>query len=433
MTDLIFTNKEYDHFRSWLNLNLDGITWQGRFKKEFEIFWETFFVEGLTLNDLATRFEYARSQVKIGSLSSWFIWLRDRFFNYVFIFKDKTVGELAQEAEMDPSLLATILRSFLLDEYPHLDQYFNGVFQLGNIVSPNLKTSFKKIQSEISIPTPELGSREEEIMPGMEVTLFDEWAVFTKKMKGEFNSKQFDLEKIKERASFFKQIRIVQDISILLLVFTLVIYGVRQGNIWYEKYLANKISIYEPQFTWLDKSGVFKEAEKTPAKEFKLDFDSIKDISQSDEVNEFFDPEKYEEESEATLTTFDNIPRDLARADKEASQYEGDAENPNGYRETTGGTTKTYRLMMNSANAFFTRDQLNELVKKYEGTPVGDSRPGNNVPGGVYYNIYIPNKVFKEFMTEAMQVNDGKLYESRTSNVRNVPGKTRVFIMVKSI
>jgi hypothetical protein len=56
-----------------------------------------------------------------------------------------------------------------------------------------------------------------------------------------------------------------------------------------------------------------------------------------------------------------------------------------------------------------------------------------NVPGGVYYNVYVPRKDFKEFLTETMKVDQAKLFESNTSNVKNVPGKTRIFIMVKSI
>lgn len=433
MNELVLTHNDYQEFRNWLNLNLDGLTWQGRFKKEFEAFWEVFFEENLTVQKLMVRFDYAYSQVKIGSLSSWFLWLRDKFLSYLFLFKGRTVGEIARESGLNPSLVATILRNYLLDEYPHLDQYLSDVFQVGNALSPNLHTSFERIKKDINIPRPEVGSREEEIMPGMEVTLFDEWGIFQKRMKADFGSSGFDLAKIKERSGFLKQVRVVQDICILLLLFTLSIYGVRQGNIWYEKHLANRVSIYEPQFTWLNKSGVFKGLEKKPVKEFKLDFDGIKDISKSDDINEFFDPEKYEEESEVTLTSFENIPRDLNKADKEASQYEGDAENPNGYRETTGGTTKIYRLMMTSTNTYATRDQLNELVKKYAGTPVGDSKPGNDVPGGVYYNIYIPRNSFKDFMSEAMKVNQSKLFESNTSNVKNVPGKTRVFIMVKSL
>jgi hypothetical protein len=433
MNDLIFTHKDYAEFRNWLNLNLDGLTWQGRFKKEFEAFWEVFFEEHLTIKKLIVRFDYAYSEVRIGSLSSWFLWLRDKFISYIFIFKNKTIGEIANESGLSPSLIATILRNYLLDEYPHLDQYFSDVFQVGNVLSPNLHTSFAKIKETINIAAPQSGSREEEIMPSMEVTLFDEWGIFLKRMKADFSTNGFDLSKIKERSSFLKQVRVVQDVSILLLLFTLTIYGVRQGNIWYERYLANKVSIYEPQFTWLNKSGVFKGAEKKPVKEYKLDFDGIKDISKSNAVNEFFDPETYEEETEVTQTSFENIPKDFDEADKEASQYEGDSENPNGYRETTGGTTKVYRLMMTSANTYATRDQINELAKKFEISPVGDSHLGNDVPGGVYYNIYVPKNNFKDFMSEVLKVTQGKLFESNTSNVKNVPGKTRVFIMVKAI
>ena len=433
MHELVFTQNDYVEFRNWLNLNLDGLTWQGRFKKEFEAFWELFFEGNLTIKQLIVRFDYAYSQVKIGSLSSWFLWLRNKFLSYVFIFKNMTIGEIARESELSPSLVATILRNFLLDEFPHLDQYLSEVFQVGNVLSVNLKTSFEKIKKDINLEAPQIGSREDEIMPSMEVTLFDEWGSFLKRMNSDFGANEFNLNKIKERSSFLKQVRVVQDVGILLLLFTITIYGVRQGNIWYEKYISNKVSIYEPQFTWLNKSGVFKGLEKNPVKEFKLDFDGIKDITKSEGVNEFFDPEQYEEESEVTLSSFENIPRDLNKADKTASQYEGDAENANGYRETSGGTTKVYRLMMTSSNTYGSRDQINELVKRYEGTPVGESRPGNDVPGGVYYNIYVPKNNFKDFMSEVMKVNQGKLFESNTSNVKNVPGKTRVFIMVKSI
>lgn len=433
MNELILHQHDIGEFRSWLNLNLDGLTWQGRFKKEFESFWSSFFEEDLSLKELMDRFDYAYSQVRIGSLSSWFLWLRDKFISYVFIFKNQSIEQIANETGLSPSVVATILRNFLLDEYPHLDQYFSDIFQVGNILSPNLRVTFSQIRKDINIAVPASGSKEDEIMPSMEVTLFDEWSLFVKRMRADFKSKQFDLTKIKERTSFVKQIKVVQDIAVLLLVFTLTIYGVKQVNVWYEKYLSNKVSIYEPQFTWLNKSLVFKGAEKKAAKEFKLNFNDIKDITKGEIPTEFFDPEKYEEESEVTLTSFENIPKNLSEADKESSIYEGDSENPNGYRETKGGTTKIYRLMMTSTNTYAARDKINALVGKFGAEPVGESTPGQDVPGGVYYNVYVPKKNFKEFMTETMKVDHAKLFESNTSNVKNVPGKTRVFIMVKSI
>ncbi len=433
MNELILNQQDFSEFRVWLNLNLDGLTWQGRFKKEFESFWDSFFENELSLKKIMERFDYAYSQVKIGSLSSWFLWLRDKFISYVFIFKNRTIEQIADESGIPASVIATILRNFLLEEYPHLDPYFSDIFQVGNILSPNLKMSFSTVVKDININAPAMGSREDEIMPSMEVTLFDEWSLFVKKMKADFRSNQFDFSKIKERTSFVKQLKIIQDITILLLVFTIAIYSVKQLNIWYERYLANKVSIYEPQFNWLNKSLVFKGQEKKSTKEFKLNFNEIKDITKGEKLTEFFDPEKYEEETEVTLTSFENIPKDFAEADKEPSQYEGDAESPNGYRETRNGTTKIYRLMMTSTNTYSARDKINLLVNKYKGEPVGDSKPGMDVPGGIYYNIYVPRKDFKDFMTETMKVEQSKLFESNTSNVKNVAGKTRVFIMVKSI
>ena len=433
MDKIVFTQNDFHEFRQWLNLNLDGLTWQGRFKKEFEAFWDGFFEVDLTLNILMDRFDYAASEVKIGSLSSWFTWLRDKFLCYVFIFKGPTILELAQMAEFSPSLIATILRNFLFDEFPHLDRYLSEGFQLGNILSPNLSTTFVQIKRDVQIQPPPTGSRDDEIMPSMEVTLFEEWSGFIKKMNTDFKKKKISFSKIRDRATFLKQMRIVQEVVLLLFIFTITVYSIKGINIWYEKYLLNKVSIYEPSFSWLDKSLVFKSIDKKPTNEFKLNFNDIKDITKGEKLTEFFDPEKYEEETEVTLSSFDKTPKNFSDADNEASLYEGDSENPNGYRETKGGTTKVYRLMMTTTNTYAVRDRLTALVKKYQGEAVGDSIPGMDVPGGVYYNVYIPRKDFKQFMTDTMKGESSKLFESNTSNVKNVPGKTRVFIMVKSL
>jgi hypothetical protein len=433
MEKISFTQDDFQNFRSWLNLNLDGLTWQGRFKKEFELFWETFFESDISLDQISERFEYAYYEVKIGSLSSWFLWLRDKFINYIFIYKDLSIEEIAFQAKIPVPVVANILRNFLLDEFPHLDLFLTDKFQVGNVLSPNIGVKYQDLKNEIQIPDPTYGSKEEEIMPSMEITLFDEWSSFVRKMKHDFESEKFSFIAIKDRANFLKQVRVFQEVGILLLLFILVILGVQRANIFYEKYLMDKVSIYEPKFNWLNKSLVFKAQDIKPQKEFKLNFDQIKDITKGEKLTEFFDPDKYEEETEVSLSSFDSIPKDITGADKEASQYEGDSESPNGYRETKGGTTKVYRLMMTSSNTYNVRDQIKGLVKDYKAEPVGDSNPGMDVPGGVYFNVYVPKKDFKDFMSKTMKIDQSKLFESNTSNVKNVPGMVRVFIMVKSI
>ena len=91
MNELILYHQDFGEFRTWLNLNLDGLTWQGRFKKEFESFWDSFFENEITLKKLMERFDYAYSQVRIGSLSSWFLWLKEKFINYIFLFKNQSI------------------------------------------------------------------------------------------------------------------------------------------------------------------------------------------------------------------------------------------------------------------------------------------------------------------------------------------------------
>ena len=73
-TDLTLLDKDFlAEFRDWLELNLDGLTWQGRYQDEFEQLWEMFFVDGLSLEQMAERFVYASERVKIGLFRVGFI------------------------------------------------------------------------------------------------------------------------------------------------------------------------------------------------------------------------------------------------------------------------------------------------------------------------------------------------------------------------
>ena len=82
--EFIYEN-DYVEFRKWLGLNMESITWQGRFHGEFEEFWNLFFLDGLSLEQIAARFKYATSNTKIGPIISWFQWMREKFISYIFI------------------------------------------------------------------------------------------------------------------------------------------------------------------------------------------------------------------------------------------------------------------------------------------------------------------------------------------------------------
>ena len=79
------------------------------------------------------------------------------------------------------------------------------------------------------------------------------------------------------------------------------------------------------------------------------------------------------------------------------------------------------------------KEKLNVLLDKYKVTQVDNVRPGKSVPGGIYYNIYVPRLYLKEFLAQVVDMDEAVLYESRTRTGRNPPGKNKVFIWVKNI
>ena len=93
---------------------------------------------------------------------------------------------------------------------------------------------------------------------------------------------------------------------------------------------------------------------------------------------------------------------------------------------------KVYRVMMKSVNSIDAKSKLNGLLTKYQVKQVDKVKPGKFVPGGVYYNLFVPRQYLKEFLAQVMDIDDSILYESRTRG-RNPPGKNKVFIWIKNI
>jgi len=428
---IIFHSEDFYHFRTWLNLNMEGLTWQGKFEKEFEDFWKIFFIDGLSVEQIMERFTYAIDIVKIGPLTSWFSWLRDKFLNYTYIYKNPTLEELSNESHIDISILANTLRGFYMDKFPHLDDYFSSKFQIGNVASENLDLSFTHLSKGIELPSSFSGSSEDEIMPSLEVTLYDEWNILLDKLnKNLYHSKQ-NLDEIREQASLKEQFKMFYEIIVLIILGVGLIYGVKEFNFWYENYLTDKISIYEPKFSWLDKSKTFEQTGVANTGDRpqlpKKDFEKIEDKANFKEVSV---EELFETESEVILTSWDSLPKDFDIADHEESIYEEKRKAV--YRDNRFGNKKVYRVMMKSVDLNNSRNDLYLLLKKYSVKQADNVKPGTFVPGGVYYNLFVPREFLKEFLAQVMEVEESTLYESRTRRA-NPPGKNKVFIWVKSL
>ncbi|MCB9060305.1 MAG: hypothetical protein H6622_02150 [Halobacteriovoraceae bacterium] len=429
--NIILTEQKNLDFRKWLNLNLEGLTWQGRFEKEFESFWTFFFKEGLTIQEMIDRLNYAEEYAKIGPLSSWFRWLREMFLAHIFITEKISVYGLGLATQIELPQIASILRDFFIDKFPQYEHFFSNIFQIGNMASKNLGVDYELLSNKLNLPNYFFGPNEDDVMLSMEITLYEIWDSFSEQMRKDFSNEKFSLMRVESRKNISKQFKVLYDFILISIIAIFLLWGVKELNIYYEKYLADKISIYEPQFLWLDKTLKFKEETDSTLDIADVEFKDIEEeIAEDEKLLEFEEEERVGVESEVVLTSWDALPKDFATADLEQSDFE--EEQKGGYRDTRFGNKKVYRVMMKSVDTYKSKIALNKILKQYNAEAVGKVQPGKQVPGGIYYNLFVPRSNLKEFLSRAMDVEDSILYESRTRG-QNPPGMTKVFIWIKSI
>ena len=324
------------------------------------------------------------------------------------------------------------MRNFFIEVFPEYDDKFSEIFQITNLVSESLHLDYETLRLKLDLPEVINGSHEDDVMPAMEVTLYEEWSRFLRKMESDFFHPDFDFNQIKKNASFEKQIQFTKEVAILLIFGVILVYAIQQANRFYESYLVDKISVYEPQFKWLDRTLTFKTVDTKELKEVELEVDDIEKAEQdSAQFPTFEEEERFDTESEVQLSSLDSVPRDFGAADLETSGYE--EQRQTGYRDSSYGHTTVFRVMMKSEDTITSRDRLDVLLNTYNITQVDNVKPGTPVPGGVYYNIYVPRENLKEFLAQVMQIDESVLYESRTRARSNPPGKNKVFIWVKSL
>jgi hypothetical protein len=431
---IIYSKEQITDFSEWLGLNYDALTWQGRYEVEFNNFWEAFFVPGQSLNQIIQRFEYALLHAQIGPLNSWFSWLQNSFINYTFIQKKLTVLQLSEAVGISYDSLGLILRDFFIEHFPELEESLSEKFQMANMISPNLSLTYDELKGLFELDQRAIEKNTSSILNSMEVTLYPEWNTLNKKMQKDLFHANFDFSRIKTNLSFSRQLKVFREILVLLIVGVGLVFIIQKANKKWENSILEKISIYEPQLEWLDKTLSFKESDNRSKKDFELgerELDEVENKESKLDNLTFEDEIRYEEESDVTLTSWDALPKDFDVVNLEQSDYEELGRR--GYRDSRYGNTKVYRVLMRSVDSKKSKERLNTLLEKYKVTRVDNVKPGKSVPGGIYYNLYVPREYLKEFMAQVMDFDDANLYESRTRTGRNPPGKNKVFIWVKNI
>ncbi|MFA7614715.1 MAG: hypothetical protein WCY48_10805, partial [Candidatus Caldatribacteriota bacterium] len=142
---MIFSEKDFQHFQTWLDLDINSITWEGRSSESFFKFWKSLFKEEISPSEMAQRFDFARKYVKSGPLISWLTWLYEKFLVYVFVNFDISVRELALNFGVEEKYLSIVLRDHLIKVYPLYEDIINERFMISNVRSENLFIKYSDI------------------------------------------------------------------------------------------------------------------------------------------------------------------------------------------------------------------------------------------------------------------------------------------------
>ena len=132
------------------------------------------------------------------------------------------------------------------------------------------------------------------------------------------------------------------------------------------------------------------------------------------------------------LDSVEDVPKSFGEAETEQSEYEENKKG--GYRDSaaTAGNKKAYRIMMASVEPTVIKSKILPLLDEYGIAQVDNVKPGTQIPGGLYFNLHVPTKNLKDFMSKVTQLNEATIFESRSQG-GDVAGKNKVFIWVKSI
>ena len=213
-SNLVFSKKELSDFKSWLNIDLNEVTWQGRYLDEFEDFWSLFFTSNIKFSDLNKKFDYITEQTKLGPLISWFSWLQNRLIVYTFIYKNISLLELSQNSKMSVSDIAYILRDYFVDRFPHLEEYFSDLFHIGNLGSNNLLIKYSLLNEKLDLSSTYAYNDSKDLMNVLEVTIYDEWKKIVSLLKE--NKNNIESGKKISKKSWKNQWRFFRDTVILL-------------------------------------------------------------------------------------------------------------------------------------------------------------------------------------------------------------------------
>lgn len=428
----ILSADEQIHFKDWIRLNTASITWEGRYLKEFNDFWLKIFAENSSIEDQFLRLNRLINYSEDGPIISWFKWLKFKFIAFLYIEHGYSIREISSLSSESPSEISTYLRDFYLQRFPNFEDELNDMFQVADILSENLDRRHLDVKNKIEIDKKIIGSVENEVLASLEVTLYPEWGRLFEALidKSDYRgtSNKFQIKNM-----FGDKFQFFTEVIILFFLGAILIFSVKMGNTIYEDYLVKSISLFEPNFLKLDTTLSFQ-SDKLKSTDLNIKIDELENLEKIESKKIFQENNKaqrYEVESDVVLTSIDALPKDFDNASLEQSEYE--ELRKGGYRNSRYGRKKAYRVMMTSVDPKVSKRKILPLLNKYKVQQVDNVKPGTEIPGGIYFNLYVKRAALQKFLAELNGFGEATILESRTSKNIGPAGTDKVFIWIKSI
>jgi hypothetical protein len=423
-----------NEFERWLALDLNSMTNEGRMQNSFDQFWEKVFIADKNFLDIFNHLTELTNSIKSGPLYSWLEWLKKKFLIFTLHHTNLSIKDFCEKFQVDESYLVFILRDHLYQLYPLEEEIINDSLSLGNLTSDKRLLTLRDILKLIKGEDISLTGVDDEMMTSLEVVLFPSWSELMKIINKEKIIPDISLSDLQRVFHWRGLLYISREIAIILVISAGLIWVTKQGNQWYERFIANKIQIFEPSYLGIDKTLTYRPDDKEQRKielsnkeiELLEKIESAKTLEDIPETR--FDPES----DEVVLTSVEEIPKDFNQNNEAPSAFEeGDK---GGFRDMTAnrGGRKAYRALMTSVSPHEIKNKIMPLLEEYKVVQKDNVKPGTEIPGGIYFNLLVPTPKLKEFLGRINSIQETTLFES-TPRESTPAGKNKVFIWIKSI
>lgn len=425
-----FSLDDKKNFRAWLKLDENSLTWEGKYRLEFESFWNFVIEDDIDILSGDINFKKILRSLSKGPAKGWLEWLQEQFWVYCFLTKPIDVDHISQSFHLPISEVLFALRKYYYSAYPEQFKLINELFQYEYDNADKKFWTHQILAKNFGFTKNIESYQVKDIRQSYEITLNKDWQNIRSKYllaNGEVadaitSAPKEDLKQLSKK--------FLRDVVAIAVLGCVVVGALEFSNRIYEKYLLEKIQLFEPNFFWLDKNVTFKTNDDFMQRSVSL---SSNQIEQLEEVEKTIFEEKnvtsYEADPEVLLSSSSNSL--FKAAETTLSDYEESDKNTV-IRDRLYGFNKAYRILINSPDPNDLKGQINKVIEQYKISQVDKVKPGTEIPGGVYYNIFVPKENIDQFIQKVSGLEESNIYVSKTV-LSNPAGMDRVFIWIKSI